>query len=222
MDSQRNKKLWKIYKQGINFRKNFQVKNEWWIMWRRVAGGMSSGQQRQFIQDIRPILISRKSAKVRISAQERIELWMAVANMERLTIKDKIEYGRVLLKEFSSQKVKPQLFWAISRIGARELLYGPVDRVIPPDEVENWILTLMDGEWENIKAVGSAISQMARKTGDRMRDLEPDSLEQVHKWLEKHQLSEEAEILTKIKPMSAQDESAIFGESLPSGIMLHE
>ncbi len=222
LDEQRIKILWRIYKHGICFKKNAQVKNEWWVLWRRVAGGMASGKQRQFIQDIRPIIMSRKGTKVKISAQERIELWMAVANMERLTVRDKIEFGRVLLKELNPKKVKPQLLWAISRIGARELLYGPVDRVVPPDEIKHWILMLMDGELGSAKMVGAAISQMARKTGDRMRDLAPEHLEQVRGWLKKHQLIEESEIVTEIKPMSSHDESAVFGESLPSGIVLHE
>jgi len=85
MDEQRIQSLWKIYQQGINFKKNPQVKNEWWILWRRVAGGLVSGKQRQFIQDLRPVLMPKKGTKVRISNQERIEIWMAVANMERLT-----------------------------------------------------------------------------------------------------------------------------------------
>lgn len=222
LDPQRNKKLWKIYKQGTHFKKNFQVKNEWWIMWRRVAGGMSSGQQRQFIQDARSIIIPKKGIKVRISVQERVEIWMAIANMERLTVKDKIEYGRVLLAELHPKKVKPQLLWAISRMGAREMLYGSVDRVIPPDESWKWIQKLMDFKWINIKQVGSAISQMARKTGDRIRDLDPEAMEQVIKWLQANRLTDEAQFLTKVNPIAIQEQSAVFGEALPSGIVLHE
>ncbi len=222
LDEQRIRILWKIYKHGICFKKNAQVKNEWWVMWRRVAGGMASGKQRQFISDLRPLLIPKKGTSVRISSQERLEIWMAVANMERLSVKDKIEYGRLLLSEFHSKKAKPQLLWALSRIGARELLYGPVDRVIPPDEIENWISYLMGKEGINIKVAGTAISQMARKTGDRMRDLAPEYTNQVIQWMREHDLADEAKFLTSIKPMATREENAIFGEALPSGIVLHE
>ncbi len=222
MDEQRIQALWKIYKQGICYKKNAQVNNEWWILWRRVAAGLISGKQRQFIQDLRTLLMPKKGTKVRISNQERIEIWMAVANMERLTVKDKIEYGRRLLSELHPKKSRPPLLWALSRIGARELLYGPVDRVVPPKEVEAWISQILKKEWSNPKPVGAALAQMARKTGDRMRDLDPIVMDQVIHWLIKMDLKAETEFLTSVKPMATMEESTIFGESLPSGLVLHE
>ncbi len=222
MDEQRIQSLWKIYTQGICYKKKSQVKNEWWILWRRIAGGLTSGKQRQFIQDLRPLLMPKRGTKVRISKQERIEIWMAVANMERLTVKDKIEFGRLLLSELHPQKSRPPLLWAISRIGARELLYGPVDRVIPSKEAEAWISQILDKKWNNPKPVGAALTQLARKTGDRMRDLDPLIMDQVIQWLGKMDLKDEIDFLTSVKPMANMEESTIFGESLPSGIVLHE
>ena len=222
MDEQRIQSLWKIYNQGIQYKKNTQVNNEWWILWRRVAGGLASGKQRLFIQDLRAILMPKKGTKVRISIQERIEIWMAVANMERLTVKDKIEFGRQLLSELRPKKCRPPLLWALSRIGARELLYGPVDRVIPPKEIEAWVTSILGKEWKNPRPVGAALAQMARKTGDRMRDLDPLIMDQVIHWLRKMDLKDETYFLTSVKPMATQEESTIFGESLPSGIVLHD
>ena len=222
MDEQRIQALWKIYKEGICYKKNSQVKNEWWILWRRIAGGLTSGKQRQFIQDLRAFVMPKKGIKVRISNQERIEIWMAVANMERLTVKDKIEFGRLLLSELHPKKSRPPLLWAISRIGARELLYGPVDRVIPPKEIESWITHILEKEWRNPKPVGAALAQMARKTGDRMRDIDPLIMDQVIQWLQKMDLQVECDFLTSVKPLASIEESTIFGESLPSGLVLHE
>jgi len=222
MDEQRIQALWKIYREGICYKKNSQVKNEWWILWRRIAGGLTSGKQRQFIQDLRAFVMPKRGIKVRISNQERIEIWMAVANMERLTVKDKTEFGRLLLFELHPQKSRPPLLWSISRIGARELLYGSVDRVIPPKEVESWILQILEKEWKNPKPVGAALAQMARKTGDRMRDIDPVIMGQVIQWLQKMDLQNECDFLTSVKPMASMEESTIFGESLPSGIVLHD
>jgi len=222
MDEQRIQSLWKIYQQGVTFNKNLQAKNEWWILWRRVAGGLISGKQRQFIQDLRSLLMPKKGSKVRISNQERIEIWMAVANMERLTVKDKIEFGRQLLSELHPKKSRPPFLWALSRIGARELLYGPIDRVIPPNEVGAWIMHILQKEWSNPKPVGTALVQMARKTGDRMRDIDPEILNRVIQWLQTMNMVDEAEFLTFVKPMAIMEESTIFGESLPTGIVLHE
>ncbi|QTA81558.1 Heat shock protein, Hsp 70 family and DUF3731 [Desulfonema limicola] len=220
-DEHRIKKLWKIYKNGPVYSNNAQVRSEWWIMWRRVAGGLKPGQQRQFIQDITSLMFSKKGGKSKISPQEKVEIWMAVANMEYLLVKDKITWGRQLLAEISSQKSSARNVWSISRLGARELLYGPVDRVIPPAEAAAWIKKLMNKEWKNPKPICSAIAQMARKTGDRMRDIEPEFIPEIIEYLSQYDFTESAiHFLQNIVPLEKKEESAIFGESLPSGIVL--
>jgi molecular chaperone DnaK (HSP70) len=220
LDEQRIRQLWKIYKQGVLFGKNLQVNQEWWILWRRVAGGLSSGQQRQFIQDIRSRLVPKKGSKARIPTQEYYEIWMAIANMERLAVRDKIEFGRMLLDAVQPRKIVPQMVWALSRIGARDLLYGPVDRVVPPAEVAYWMDRLMDMQPRNPLPVGNALIQMARKTGDRVRDVDPDTLGDVSDWLEQNQMTDKIRFLTAVIPLARQDEALMFGEDLPWGIVL--
>ena len=221
LDAHRVKTAWKLHNKGPLHAKNPQVRIEWQIFWRRVAGGLSAGQQRQFIQSLTPLLISKKGAKTRISPQERIEIWMALANMERLMVKDKVKWGRLLLSEMTPKKSKPQHFWALSRLGARELLYGPVDRVIPIDEVSSWIETLLAWNWRNPKPVGAALIQMARKTGDRMRDIAPTLTDRIIEQLASYDKSAfQIRLLHEVVPLAQNEESAIFGESLPTGLVL--
>jgi molecular chaperone DnaK (HSP70) len=221
-DEHRLRNLWKIRMQGPVFSANPQVRSEWWVMWRRVAGGLSSGQQRQFIQELTPVIMPKKGMKSRIPFQERLEIWMAVANMERLLVKDKINWGRSLLSEIRPKKCKPQHFWSLSRLGARELLYGSVDRVTPPEEVSSWIESILDQNWKNPKPVGAALVQMARKTGDRTRDLDSSVIERISCWMSQYDyLASYLRFLKEVVPMARPEEIAIFGESLPSGIVLH-
>lgn len=220
LDELRIRQLWKFYKQGVLFGKNSQANQEWWILWRRVAGGLSSGQQRQFIQDIRSRLATKKGGKVRIPIQELYEIWMAIANMERLAVKDKIEFGRMLIAEIQPRKIVPQMVWALSRIGARELLYGPVDRVVPPVEAAGWIHRLLNIQPRNPAPVGNALMQMARKTGDRVRDMDPDTIERIADWLERNRMADKIRLLTTVVPLAPQEETLMFGEELPYGIVL--
>ncbi len=222
MDDQRIRALWKIYRQGVCFRKNPQALSEWWILWRRVAGGLSAGQQRQFIQDMRSVLLPQKKSGSRIQGQQLMEAWMAVANMERLSVKDKIELGNALLLKIRPPEASPQMLWSISRIGARELLYGPVDRVVPPKAVWEWIEPLMREKWNNPEPVGTAIAQMARKTGDRSRDLPLERIQSIMEWMGSQGLSHETRFLTSVIPIAHQEENRIFGEGLPSGIRLRD
>lgn len=220
-DSQRLQRLWKIYKGGPAHQGRPQVRSEWWIMWRRVAAGLTPGQQRQFLQDVNPILFGRKNDAKKITKQERVEIWMAVANMEKLFSKDKVKLGRQLLTEMSVKKIPPQLIWSLGRIGARHLLYGPDDRVIPPEEIQGWIEKLLRYEPSNIKALAPALLQMARRTGDRIRDLDEDARAGVIAWLDAQEISSESIAHVKeAAPMTQTEQVDMFGESLPSGLVL--
>ena len=192
-------------------------------MWRRVAAGLTPGQQRQFFQDVSAFLLGKKGEIKKVSPQEHLEIWMAVANMEKLYSKEKIELGRKLLAVTSAKKLKAQHLWALSRLGARELLYGPADRVIPPAEVTKWIDQLISYSWPNPNMAGRTVSQLARKTGDRSRDLDENIQAEVLDWMAQHDMPEERQRrVREVVPLAYQDQDAIFGESLPQGIILRE
>ncbi|NOY68180.1 MAG: Hsp70 family protein [Deltaproteobacteria bacterium] len=218
LDPQRISRVWKIYKTGVIFRKNRQAANEWWILWRRLAGGLSAGRQRQIVQDAGARLVPAKGG--RAGGQERIEIWMALANMELISVKEKMRWADILVSEIQKPKAKSQLFWTLCRICARELLYGPVDRVIPPARAEKWIRLLADGNWKDFAPVGTALARMSRKTGDMGRDISPDIADAVVKRLEHHGMEDHAHMVKSITPIKKTEVGAIFGESFPAGIIL--
>ncbi len=225
-DGHRIKAVWKIYKPGPVHDRHSQVRSDWWIFWRRISGGLSAGHQRQFFQDLTPVLFAAKAGKQRIAPQEYLEMLTAAAAMERLAVKDKVRLGRLLLSGLRSTKAPPRHSWAISRIGARELLYGPADRVIPPAEIRDWIETLMI---ENPATeprmhpapIGQALLQLSRKTGDRARDLDPEVVGRVHEWLSAQGFQEDQlRVLQEVAPYKRQEAGTLFGEDLPSGLIL--
>lgn len=220
-DGHRIKSIWKIYKTGPVHSRHNQVRSEWWIFWRRIAGGLSAGHQRQFFQDITPFLFAPKAVKKRTTPQEYIEIQMAAASMERLVVTDKIRIGRQILTDLQSKNHRPQQFWALSRIGARELLYGTVDRVVPPASIHDWIATLMTGSWQDPAVAGQAILYLARKTGDRARDLDAGLVDRICHWLSDIGFSEDRfRILLEAVPLRDQETSNLFGEELPQGLIL--
>lgn len=215
-DAHRIRQLWRIYLQGPRFSGKPQVRSEWWILWRRVSGGLNAGQQRQFLQDIAGPL-----AKERPGSAVHTEMWMALASMERLLVKDKVTWGRRLLETLAPRKPVPQLLWALGRLGARELLYGSVDRVIPPGEAAAWIQRLTRQGWRNPRPVTAAVVQLARRTGDRTRDLDPESLAAATGWLAANGAGErQLKMVQEIVDLAAAEQSAVFGEALPLGLVL--
>ena len=222
LDAHRIEGLWKIFSKGPVHTRNVQVRSEWWVLWRRVAGGLSVSQQRQVSQEISSLLKPKKGGKKpSLPPQEHMEIWMALANLERLSPGDKAAWGRLLLKSLNPKKIRPQYWWSLSRIGAREPLYGSIDRIVPPDVVIPWIEKILATEWKNPRPVGAAVAQMARRTGDRKRDLNPETVHRIIEWLAPHEWSvSHIEPLKEVVPIARHEENLIFGESLPSGICL--
>ncbi len=222
LDEHRVEKLWKSFHDGVFHSKNAQVRSEWWVLWRRIAGGLSASQQRQVFLKISSLLKPGKGGKKpNLAPQEEVELWMTLANLERLGQDDKAARGKQLLKTLHPKKSRPQHWWSLSRIGAREPLYGPIDRVLSPGLVTSWIKTILSKQWKNPQPVGMALSRMARLTGDRKRDLDPEMLEEIINWLSPYDwAAPHIRVLKEVVPVERQDETQMFGESLPSGIHL--
>ena len=223
LDEHRIQSLWKIFNAGPIHANKIQVRSEWWVLWRRVAGGLSTSQQRQVLQEISRFLKPKKGMrKTRLTPQEHMEIWMVMANMERLPVQDKVDWGRLLLDHLRAKKGRNQYWWSLSRIGAREPLYGPIDLVISPDEVALWIEKILSRSWPNPRPVGMALAHMARFTGDRKRDMDPKVIQSITKWLTPFDWSEpHIRLFKEVVPIDRQEQSMIFGESLPSGIFLH-
>ncbi|MFO7598297.1 MAG: Hsp70 family protein [Candidatus Desulfacyla sp.] len=222
LDEHRMENLWKMFHKGWMHGKHAQVRSEWWVMWRRVAGGLSAGQQVKVLQEISSLIRPGKGSKRGRSApQEHMEIWMAVANLERIPVNDKVVWGGLLLDGLRPGKTRPQYWWSVSRIGAREPLYGPIDRVVSPDVIASWIDGILKVEWRDPKPVGAALAQMARLTGDRKRDLDPELVQRVIDWLAPQEGSEPyIRPLKEVVSLDRHEETLIFGESLPLGIRL--
>jgi len=218
-DQDRAGKLWKIYLEGLKFDKAVQNRLEWWIFFRRIAAGLKAGQQRQFFQNIAPILVKPKT---KLPPQEEVELWMVAGNLERLLIKDKVRLAKALLPRVKPGKFQDRLLWTLSRLGARDLLYGSVDRVVPPAEAGRWITQILRHPWKKNDQVHFPVAEMARKTGDRTRDLEPGLADTVIKWLQ-HQKAPGGlvKMVREKTPRAAADRNQQFGEKLPLGLVLH-
>src|SRR6202011_2748077 len=72
---------------------------DYWIMWRRVAGGLSGQLQSALYNRLRPSLLPAKGkAGIKPGANELAEMWRGVARLERLGVKQKEKLGQAPLK----------------------------------------------------------------------------------------------------------------------------
>ncbi|MCI4627004.1 MAG: hsp70 family protein [Candidatus Magnetoovum sp. WYHC-5] len=231
VDEWRIKELWKIFSEGVVFSRDGQCKAEWWILWRRVAGGITEKNQEILYKKLFQVLGLGKSkhAGVRLSHAEVAEVWMLVASLELLQPEIKITLGNELLKLIVKEKTRVQgnFLWALSRVGARVPFYGPIEKTITAAHVSIWIKELLNTGIYVSQDLAYTITQLARKTGDRTRDIDDGLREKIveafasDEWIQtlnKNQKAKYIKELTEVVSYEWEDEKAVFGESLPDGL----
>jgi hypothetical protein len=225
LDDWRMKELWKIFTAGPAFPNDARCRLEWWIQWRRVAAGLGDTNQDVIFRKIALWLLpSKKRAGLKkVSDAELHELWMLAASLEQLSPDTKIELGNELMRTKKKWKGKSMAhyYWALSRLGARVPFHGPVERTVPREVVEQWIRELLDMQWEHPKDTVYALTQLARKTGDRVRDIDEDLGNRIVEKLSGYDWAERSSRrITNVLPLEWEDEREIFGESLPAGLSI--
>ena len=206
----------RIYASGLAYGNQVQNEIDWWIFWGRVAGGLNRNQQTDVYQRLSAYLLPRGNKKPqRVNVSLLREMWRAASSLELLPIGTKTELGDALVKRVKSSEGNESDLWCLSRLGARKLFYGPINLVIPPATVTRWVEALMKAP-----AAGDALAAMARRTEDPTRDLAPATRELVRARL---QAMPNADRLLAVFEGEEEDDRTlgrIFGEELPSGLVL--
>ena len=98
----------------------------------------------------------------------------SVRSRERLHPDAKADLGEELVRLVEKERASDQEIWALARLGARTLLYGPANCVVRRDTAAVWLERLLRNEWKKPETTGFMMVQIARCTGDRTRDLDDD------------------------------------------------
>jgi len=206
-------------------------RTESWILWRRISGGLSAGQQQAIADPLlsavrglhRRLTTGKSSGDFGFSPQESIELWRLLGALELLDVAIKVELGDMLiavLDKRSMQPARPAMVWALGRIGTRIPVYGPLNRVVPVEAASRWLGALM-GVRVPDETDKLAVLQLARRTGDRYRDVDDRLRREVIDWLESHHAPAHfAELVAALGTLDREEQGRVFGESLPKGLQV--
>jgi molecular chaperone DnaK (HSP70) len=228
LDTWRSRVMWGVFNEGLAYPKSEPGKLAWWIVWRRIAGGLAKGQQEQIYDRVAQLLLpspkqAKKLAEAKPSKQELSEMWRAVASMERLQVAFKLKLGDELMHRLESRKGRedPVHLWALSRLGARVPLYGPLNAVVPASKVKEWVGPLLAWEWPDPEKVAFPIAQLARRTGDRARDLDDATRTKVSEAVRALPGGDRAAVLVEqVIALEAREEQVALGDTLPAGLRL--
>jgi hypothetical protein len=234
-DPDRVRVLWPLFDERLAFPAEARGWQQFFIAWRRVAGGLGEPAQTH-VRDLFDPYIAPAEAGLKknkkltpqapsemlelLSALERVPADRRAALGEWLALRSMLESARAAAGTGLS---RVHLWAAIGRVGAREPAYASAHHVVPPLTVERWLERLMREKWVDLSTAAEAAARMARRTDDRARDVSDRVRREVAKRLE--QSGAPAELLRVVRehvPRQERDQGAWLGDTLPVGLRLLE
>jgi hypothetical protein len=202
------------------------------VVWRRISGGMSSGQQLALAELSLPAVRALRrrfgggkaaAAAPPLDPAQSAEVWRLLGSLELLPVSIKIELGDTLVElvpKRKLQKWRSTMFWTLGRLGQRVPLYGPLNTMVPPTHAARWLeatMRLAEGD----SGAPLAVMLLARRTNDRHRDIDSSLREQAAKWLRDAGAAPHFQELVRVGgTLDEEERGEVFGESLPSGLRL--
>jgi molecular chaperone DnaK (HSP70) len=236
LDDWRVQQLWALFPAGVQYVKDSQVRAEWWTLWRRVAGGLSTEAQLRLLDDFAFNLQAEPGERARRPAAlvdgSEDDMLRLGASLERIPAAYKAEIGDWMVGRIMAIAPTPKpdakaaatyarYLWALARVGARAPLHGSAHEVAPPDAAGRWLAELMQLDWKRIEPAGFAAAHLARKTGDRTRDIDEALRVQVLQRLAATGAPPGWSALVRDVVELDQDSSMrMFGDALPPGLKL--
>ncbi len=223
LDDWRINQARRVYLAGPSFPRDPQCQVEWLVLWRRVAGGLNAGQQRELYQKYGALLgVSGKKTSGRLNSQVEHEGWRLLSSLEHLAASLRALLGEELLARIKKEPTDKAWLWSLGRVGARIPLYGPLNCVVPIETASRWLQALLDLT-EFTTETASAIVQLGSLTGDHQRDIDQDLRQKAMARLTATGISDDlSRGLQQYVPPAQADALRIFGESLPEGLRLVE
>ncbi|HYE21631.1 MAG TPA: Hsp70 family protein [Tepidisphaeraceae bacterium] len=233
VDDWRVAQTWRIYPQRVAHAKNELVRAEWWILWRRLAGGLTAGQQQTLAQPLLGALRDRirmpgsggrnREPAYQFGPHETAEVYRCLGSMELLPPETKRELASMLLDVLAKDRPKEiheAALFALGRLAARAPVYGPLNAMLPPEDAATYATRLTQLKHTHPTALFAAV-QLARKTHDRYRDVPDDTRTAVLNWLTSNNApAHYVDLVREGGTLAAEEQKTVFGESLPRGLRI--
>ena len=231
LDDWRCEQTFRLFGENVKFQSEAPVWSEFWILWRRIAGGLAEHAQQAIWTYLAPHLARRvppnppkdPAGKPRGPQPEGFdEMVRLAASLEHLEPADKVRFGNWIVPRLANPATAAGPWvWALGRLGARVPVHGSSHRTVDAATAEAWLDALLAAGLAGRDGAAFAVAQLARRTGDRTRDLADEPRARAvaalpaagapPAWLR---------LLTEVTALEAADESRALGDSLPLGLRL--
>ncbi len=217
-DHARIDQLWRLHTEGLKYpgkRNQLQI----YILWRRVAGGLSRERQEAILAPELP--------RLRAPAHPPAELIRLAGSLERIELATKTE----ILEQFlpaahdlasKNQHAGPHLV-ALGLLLNRGLFYAGPEFIMPAADVEKAYDALSDLDWAEppLVEIQTLFLRAGRIVNDAKIDLPKSLRERIASKLQKAGVApSKLARLRSYVPIGVADRASLFGESLPPGLII--
>lgn len=218
-DDLRLDRLWRLYETGPCF-PGRRIKTQEYILWRRVAGGLSRERQDK--------LVAGELDRLR-GGKAPAELVRLAGSLELISYDMRTELVNLFIDEAEAlartgQPCAPYLA-ALGLLLNRAPLYAGPETVVSPDLVERAYTAFRSFDWTKpeLLELQTLFLRAARVVDDRGLDLSQSLRNSIAAKLESSGVAPPR--TAKIRgfvPVGVSDRASIYGESLPPGLVLAE
>ncbi len=213
--------MFALFDERLAFPANQRGWQHFFIAWRRAAGGLDEAAQTRIRDHLDPFLDTSTSARRPKKAPLALEDALDMASsLERVEASRRTHLGSWVLERTWTDR-DPRLWAALGRLGARVPAYASAHYVVAPRVAEHWLDHLLREKWGEVPTAVQAAVQLARRTGDRARDVS----ERVRAAVERRLVAagaapEDLRAVREVVPMREADRTSVFGDALPIGLRL--
>jgi molecular chaperone DnaK (HSP70) len=230
LDEWRCEQTFRLFHDQVHFRAEQSVWSEFWVMWRRLAGGLTEARQQELWAWLKPHLAWRippqppkDAARPKGVQPEGVnEMVRVAASLEHLDPAEKVVLGNWLAERLKTPETAGGPWgWALGRLGARAPLYGSSHKTVAAEQAAAWLALLLDAGLARVEGGAFAVAQIARLTGDRTRDLDEAVRERALAALAEAGAPEAwRRSVREVVALETADEARALGDRLPIGLRL--
>ena len=207
--------LWLIQELDLAFVKSKANREQYFLLWRRVAGGLSQAQQGS--------LYDEWIDKVLQDTKQSYEPARMLGAFEHLDAEKRVALAHHFTKsiETRAEGFCDHSIWALGRLLSRVPLYGGEQALLDATEVQKAFDVLEPLDWtrDNLRNLPQLFVQAARIVNNRDHDVSQELRERIlAKAVESGASEARLQPLREYTPMDAKDIQQLFGESLPTGL----
>jgi molecular chaperone DnaK (HSP70) len=216
--------LFALFDERLAFPAEARGWQQFFIAWRRTAGGLDEAAQTKIRDFVDPYLAPseaglKKPKKPALSLDDALDM---AASLERVAPARRVELGGWVLERTWTDR-DPRLWAALGRLGARVPAYASVHHVVPPHAAERWLDHLLREKWDAVPTAMAAAVQIARRTGDRARDVSDRVRQEIDRRMVAAGADEAAlRAVREVVEIDDRERAAFFGDALPLGLRLVE